>query len=359
MTWVHDCDKPSTIDILGLCIAVILVLNGCTYGAPTHQISGRATIDEYPIKTLFAPRGIVVVGQTIWVASSRGILKVAPDGSAQLYAAGANLAVLPQGITYGPAHELWVTEMASYPQMGHHDVIVAVSPNGVVRHVYQVPTYKAGVGAITTGSDQALWFVERQVGMIGRLALNGQFSQYAIGGRHSITRKRPGSIGLEGITGGSDGSIWFTELLADRIGRLDKNREVSEFQLPEGAGPEQITIGRHHDIWFTEYNAGKIGRMTSNGRISEIPQDAGNPLAITVGHDGSTWFTEMSSNKVARLTPKQTVDSYTIPGRAPMLIAALRNGDIWFVEGEASSTGAGDWGAVCRLSFRKIPKTKT
>src|SRR5262245_23754173 len=45
-----------------------------------------------------------------------------------------------------------------------------------------------------------------------------------------------------------------------------------EFPIPTaGAGPIGITTGPDGNLWFTEYLANKIGRITPSGTITEFP----------------------------------------------------------------------------------------
>ena len=77
------------------------------------------------------------------------------------------------------------------------------------------------------------------------------------------------------IAAGADGSMWFTEFAADRIGRISPAGVITQFRVPTaGAAPYQITAGPQGAMWFTEYNTTKIGRVTASGRVTETGSDA-------------------------------------------------------------------------------------
>src|SRR5438128_2059168 len=63
-----------------------------------------------------------------------------------------------------------------------------------------------------------------------------------------------------GITGGPDGSLWFTEQLGNKIGRITTAGVITEFPIPtSGAYPGDIAAGPDGNLWFTEYYGNKIG----------------------------------------------------------------------------------------------------
>ena len=102
----------------------------------------------------------------------------------------------------------------------------------------------------------------------------------------------------EGITRGPDGNLWFTETLADRIGRITPAGVVTQFSLPFGSQPAEITAGADGNLWFAEFGSSRIGRITPAGVITEfsagITPNSG-PAGITAGPDGNLWFTEILS----------------------------------------------------------------
>ena len=66
-----------------------------------------------------------------------------------------------------------------------------------------------------------------------------------------------------------------------------------KFQLSAAQDvPGAITAGRDGNIWFTEALANAIGRITPSGTISEfpLPTREGAPGGITAGPDGNLWF---------------------------------------------------------------------
>jgi len=106
----------------------------------------------------------------------------------------------------------------------------------------------------------------------------------------------------DGITGGPDGAVWFTEYFSGKIGRISSAGIIQEYALP-AAGQSPVTISSASDgaLWFTE-GASSIGRITTTGVITEysVPTIGATPDGITVGPDGAIWFTESSAGKIGR-----------------------------------------------------------
>jgi len=104
------------------------------------------------------------------------------------------------------------------------------------------------------------------------------------------------------ITAGPDGALWFTELDANRIGRITTAGTITEYPIPTAnAGPHGITAGPDNALWFTETNVSKIGRIGTDGTITEYnaPRNANNdevkPTDIVKGSDGQLWYASTGS----------------------------------------------------------------
>jgi virginiamycin B lyase len=143
------------------------------------------------------------------------------------------------------------------------------------------------------------------------------------------------------------GDIWFTEFDANKIGRISRTGELTEYPIPTpGSGPLAIaTTTSSPDAWFTEFNANKIGRITREGVITEfsIPTPASGPFGIT-GEitDDAVWFTEFNGNKLGRVSREGVITEFAIPtaDSGPKGITRGPYGtDIWFTEFRANKIG--------------------
>ena len=111
--------------------------------------------------------------------------------------------------------------------------------------------------------------------------------------------------GPQDLFAGSDGNLWFTEINANRIGRITTSGTVTgEFPIPTvNSQPFGITAGAPGYLWFTE-KANKIGRITTTGVITEFAVPLGQLLRdIAKGADGNLWFTDTNGNQIGRMVP--------------------------------------------------------
>ena len=103
---------------------------------------------------------------------------------------------------------------------------------------YPVPVSTGSILALTPGADGAVWFTEKQVATIGRIARRGVVHLYPL---PSPTLGLP-SPQVIGIASGSDGALWFASA-APYAGRLTTAGAFSWFPMPTGsiwvaAGPD-------------------------------------------------------------------------------------------------------------------------
>ncbi len=97
--------------------------------------------------------------------------------------------------------------------------------------------------------------------------------------------------------------MWFVEIAAGQISRIEPDGRIKEFPLPDRtAKPHVIVATATGDCWFTEWGANRIGRITASGEVAEydLPSPSSEPHSITLGPDGALW-TALETGGVARL----------------------------------------------------------
>lgn len=188
--------------------------------------------------------------------------------------------------------------------------------------------------------------------------------------------------GLERIIQSRDGSIWFSETAANRLGQIGKGNIAHEIILPPGTMPGDLAETRDGTIWFTEGGFAVIGGRHSgigayalngtilepvtfkkgafvggiaaaddrgvwfsygqeNGTVSQIagtgatksfPLGAGSqPTELRIGPDGNIWVAEFGAGSVARLTPLGQITRIPLnaKGDGPFGLA-VGQGELWF-----------------------------
>ncbi len=148
------------------------------------------------------------------------------------------------------------------------------------------------------------------------------------------------------IASGPGNKLWFTEYVANRIGRFDMRTRVATEYGPLTAPATAIVAGPDGNVWFVENSssgaAPVVGRITPAGAITEITAglDAGQSIgAFTAGPDGSLWFVKSGTGgaaigKIDPATGGITFYSAGLFGSFPALgaITAGPDGNVWFTD---------------------------
>ncbi|HEX9037878.1 MAG TPA: hypothetical protein VF808_12905 [Ktedonobacterales bacterium] len=215
---------------------------------------------------------------------------------------------------------------------------------------FAIPTVGGGPWSITRGYDGALWFVEYGAHKIGRITTGGHITEYTVQTNNSYS--------VLSITSGPDNAIWFTEVpttigpnagTTGKIGRITSSGQITEFPISfMNSAPAGIAAGSDGNLWFTDSVGQRIVRMTPGGQFTAYKQPSwvppsGTPPAgsgcvclagIASGPDGALWFVENGANKIGRITVDGRITEYAIPtpGSDSKFITAGPDGAMWFTE---------------------------
>jgi streptogramin lyase len=193
--------------------------------------------------------------------------------------------------------------------------------------------------SIVAGPDGNLWFTELLANRVG--AIN-PITHVAATFATPTANSNPNIIAA-----GPDGNVWFTEPTANNIAVINPTTHaITEFPVPTAnAGLEGITAGPDGQLWFAEIAANKIGAIDpATHAITEfaIPTANAGAFAIAAGPDGNLWFTEIGSNKIGTIdATTHAVTEFAIPTASaqPSGIAAGPDGGLWFSEFGAGKVG--------------------
>ena len=120
----------------------------------------------------------------------------------------------------------------------------------------------------------------------------------------------------------SDGSIWWTGMYANVLGRLDpKTGQMKEYPLKTaGSGPHGLVEDKAGNIWFTANSKGYIGKLNpKTGDVTEYPMPdpaARDPHTPLFDQKGMLWFTAQGANMIGRLNP-QTGEIKLVTSKTP------------------------------------------
>lgn len=265
---------------------------------------------------------------------------------------------IPGGMEQGPDGGIWFPEVVG-------NQIVRLDPATRTMREFPLPwagalAGKYGASAsddLTFGDDGAAYFTLIGLSAIGRLDIRtGRFSKIPIS---------PGAVTAI-IQRGPHSTIIAAETARNQMMVLDeKTQTVKEYPLPKQlAGPQGVTTGSDGAVWFTEALGQRLGRLDiDTGKISEVdllakrggqplPVSPGNPLPVPTtmktGGDGKLYFTEGGllfpslGNKIGiydiRSGTLQEVRTPS-PGSTPCDLNTQHKNEVWFGELVANKVG--------------------
>jgi streptogramin lyase len=296
----------------------------------TISLSANVIITEYPIGSSVSPYEITVGPDgRLWfteqLSMNSSVGAITTSGSLTLYPTTNGAC---NGIVSGPDNRLWIC-------IGTPSNIGAMTTSGVLT-TYSLPMGQGPAG-ITVGSDGNLWFTD--------LGLTNNVVGMSTNGVILHTYQIPTMNCLpNSIVNGPDNNLWFTEESGNKIGKCTIGGMMTEYLVPTAnAEPLGIAVGPDGNLWFTEKGANQIGKISISGVITEYPVPTANsqPTYITAGSDGNLWFTEFAANKIARITPSGVITEFPIPTNSsgPSGITSGPDGNIWFTEAIANNIG--------------------
>ncbi len=216
---------------------------------------------------------------------------------------------------------------------------------------FTVPTENANpwdVAVVAGTSHLDVWFTELGVDRIGRLTYTDTndctFHEYTL---------TVGSRPLNLVSGG--GFIWFTAAGGDYIGRLDPaTGQIDEFAVPAGSYPADLDYAPDGSIWFTEMMADQIARLvitsTADYAVTEYfhtSLSGGRPYGV-VAAGTSVYFAQTANDLVTRFTPPDSwIQIYgfapDIPDE-PYALALDGSGRVWGTERAGSRVSHYEYG---------------
>ena len=302
-------------------LGMVLLTVAAPATAQTYTVFTTPTANSQPAIIVTGPDGALWFTET----NAGKIGRLTTGGALSEVGAEPNENVY--GIVVGPDGALWVSE----------DYHVARYTTAGVKTLYTTPGN--GGGAITSGPG-GLWY-----GTGGGIQLISTSGTFGNGYNTPDTE-------CDSLVAGPDGALWFTENLANKVGRMTTGGSFTMYTLPNADSlPNQITPGPDGALWFTE-GAGRIGRITTGGSLQEFTLPANTvPYAITTGRDGALWFTNVYDQfnvSVGRITTSGVATGFNASTQMRGLKGAITVGPddaFWF------TGGYGDANQIGRAAF--------
>ncbi len=199
--------------------------------------------------------------------------------------------------------------------------------------------------------DGKVWFAERYGNRIGWIDAEGNITEIEMPEPDS----EPRTVYVD-----TKGLVWYTARVANEVGYYNPRTEsFHRIQIPTKlARPAGIAETSDGTIYFVEMVGNKIAKVVGD-RIVEyaIPTAFTAPFKIVADADDKLWFTEVFGNAIGRFDPETgEFDEFIIPTEdsRPGGIAIGDDGNIWFVEQKGNKVGYIDLGELERITNRSL-----
>lgn len=218
------------------------------------------------------------------------------------------------GVTDGP-RGLWFSHGGSIDRIRH----------GVITEYPLPDAATSNAGWLTWDGGRFVWFADRAHGRLGTIDADGNVREWqvpSVDGHQSQANA---------IVVGPGPYVWFTDQGLNDIGRLDtRTGAVSAYPLPTpGAAPLGLVRSPDGALWFTERSVDKVGRLALDGSLHEWDLPPGAfPNRIVVAPDRVVWFTELRTNQVGHIGRDGIVEQTSVPG-GPVGLVLGRDGHLY------------------------------
>lgn len=226
--------------------------------------------------------GIGSDGQTIWYTgkATGTVGKITSDGKVQTYPLSI-VGSVPIYIKAGPDGNMWVTELVG-------NAIARVTPDGQVTE-FPIPTYNSRpIAIVPEPGGQAMWFTEEAGNNVARIDMKGNITEFAV-------PKYQDNVILAGLTFDNQKDLWVQQYVdpnnpnptgPDHIIKINRailtadaenvaNVTVTFYEVPtRNTVMHRIIQGPDGNIWFTELAANKVGKLISgefSGHHTSMP----------------------------------------------------------------------------------------
>jgi streptogramin lyase len=243
------------------------------------------------------------------------------DGLATLYRAGMDdgEAVFKQfraGLKHGPHSLALGLDKKYYITNGSVSIGVFDPKTRRFESSYRIPEEIGAVypHTIRVDGEGMVWFTLTGSEQIARLdPTTGEFTVLDL-----PTHKPIGFVGTTQPYGIDvhpiDGTIWYSRLYADKIGRINpKTLEITEFDSPMG-GPRRMHFDKKGVLWITGYQKGTVARIevgdSLKSKVYPLPEFAEGvrPAAYALGVHPDTqdiWINENMTDRIYRFIPSE------------------------------------------------------
>lgn len=197
---------------------------------------------------------------------------------------------------------------------------------------WDVPTPGSFPHDPAVGPDGSLWYTGMMSNTLGRLdPKTGAIKEYHL---------RTSGSGPHGLAPDKEGNIWFTANYKGYIGKLNpQTGDVTEYRMPDPAArdPHSLVFDNGGILWFTVQLGNFVGRLdsrTGDITLKPSPSPDSRPYGIAVSPKGIPYFCEFGTNKIGSIHPRtMKIIEYVLPKEArPRRLAISREDIIYYTD---------------------------
>jgi virginiamycin B lyase len=223
--------------------------------------------------------------------------------------------------------------------LASHSSAPAVIDLKVKIREWTVPTKGAHPHDPAVAPDGSLWFTEQMVSKLGRLdPATGNFKEYPLKGEND---------GPHGLVADREGNIWYTGNFAAHIGKLNpRSGEVTQYKMPDAKAedPHTPVFDAQGMLWFTVQVGNMVGRLdpkTGKIELKLAPTKDARPYGIQINSKGIPFFCEFGTNKLAKIDPHtlQITEYPLAEGVRPRRLAIAADDQVYFTDYEGGNLG--------------------
>lgn len=220
----------------------------------------------------------------------------------------------------------------NFPEQPRPQPVVIPGPVHINIREWNVPTLGSRPHDPEPGPDGTIWWTGMFANVIGRFdPKTGAFKEYPL--------KTPNS-GPHGLEFDRDGYLWFTANTHGYIGKLDpKTGDVVEYQLPPDVkDPHTPLFSPDGILFFTAQNANTIGRLdpkTGEIKVQKTPTEHANPYGMVMDSKGVPYVCDFGTNKIIQINPESlAITEFPLPNAdsRPRRIAITTNDIIFYAD---------------------------
>lgn len=189
--------------------------------------------------------------------------------------------------------------------------------------IIPVPTSAAGLGRIVAHPDGSLWFTEEDANKVGRLSPAGTIQEFP------FAADFPGTTTVTDIDIAPDGSVWVLYQQGRWVAKLDAAGNVL-ISGQTGDYADRLRVAPDGTVWVTVAGGDNYVLRIVGNQISELPNSPECEASLGEAADGSMWC--RTSSGLTKLGAAGGGVTYPANNFAayPYAIAAGPVGSIWF-----------------------------